>query len=165
MTFDNVNYQVKRANQTQGRPWFIIKYSCACQRRIQPHNMLLIDKKDILTEEKMTGSKLGAGLVSLCVSTATSLFQMATFNGSHWKCFILTLNNVKICQEPAWTFVCSLNILYLRGILWSCNYCLSKFMIVLWERYVMVAFFNTDSRNQRNTNTLEFIFDIFFSYG
>lgn len=100
MTFDNVNYQVKRANQTQGRPWFIIKYSCACQRRIQPHNMLLIDKKDILTEEKMTGSKLGAGLVSLCVSTATSLFQMATFNGSHWKGFILTLNNVKFVKNP-----------------------------------------------------------------
>lgn len=41
----------------------------------------------------MTGSKLGAGLVLL--------FLMATFNGSHGKGFILTLNNVKICQEPA----------------------------------------------------------------
>lgn len=46
----------------------------------------------------MTGSKLGAGLVLLCVSTAC---LMATFNGSHGKGFILTLNNVKICQEPA----------------------------------------------------------------
>lgn len=66
----------------------------------------------------MTGSKLGAGLVLLCVSTATSLFfLMATFNGSHGKGFILTLNNIKICQEPAWIFACSLNFLYLRGIL------------------------------------------------
>lgn len=36
----------------------------------------------------MTGSKLGAGLVLLCVSTATSLFfLMATFNGSHGRRF------------------------------------------------------------------------------
>lgn len=33
---------------------------------------------------------------------------MATFNGSHGKGFILTLNNIKICQEPAWIFACSL---------------------------------------------------------
>lgn len=63
----------------------------------------------------MTGSKLG--LFYYACQLQRRFFLMATFNGSHGKGFILTLNNIKICQEPAWIFACSLNFLYLRGIL------------------------------------------------